>query len=56
MCGIIGIFNQPEAATLAYLGLYALQHRGQETGGIVTSHEGQLHTFNGMGYVADIFW
>src|SRR3989338_58871 len=55
MCGIIGIFNQPEAATLAYLGLYALQHRGQETGGIVTSHEGQLHTFNGMGYVADIF-
>lgn len=55
MCGIIGIFNQPEASTLAYLGLYALQHRGQETGGIVTSDGEKLYTFNDMGYVADIF-
>ena len=37
MCGIVGIFGHPEASTLAYLGLYALQHRGQESAGIVTA-------------------
>ena len=37
MCGIIGIHNHPEASNIAYLGLYALQHRGQESAGIVTS-------------------
>jgi amidophosphoribosyltransferase len=37
MCGIFGIYNQPEASKLAYLGLYALQHRGQESAGISCS-------------------
>ncbi len=37
MCGIVGIFGHPEASTLAYLALYALQHRGQESAGIVTA-------------------
>ena len=35
-CGIVGVFGNPEASTMAYLGLYALQHRGQESCGIVT--------------------
>ena len=40
MCGIVGIFGHPEASTLAYLSLYALQHRGQEAAGIVSfEHE-----------------
>ena len=36
-CGVFGIFGNPEAANLTYLGLYALQHRGQESAGIVTA-------------------
>lgn len=55
MCGVVGIYNNPEASKLAYLGLYALQHRGQESAGIVTSDGHKLHTFTGMGHVADIF-
>lgn len=55
MCGIIGIHNHPEAATLAYLGLYAQQHRGQESAGIVTQEHGRLHIHHAMGHVADIF-
>ncbi|MBF0492853.1 MAG: amidophosphoribosyltransferase [Deltaproteobacteria bacterium] len=55
MCGIVGIYNHPEAAKLAYLGLYALQHRGQESGGIVTSDGLRLHSHRQMGLVADIF-
>lgn len=55
MCGIIGIYNHPEASTLAYLGLYALQHRGQESAGIVTSDAGQFAVHRAMGLVADIF-
>jgi len=35
-CGVFGVFGHPEAANLAYLGLYALQHRGQESAGIVS--------------------
>ena len=54
-CGIFGIVSHPEAARIAYLGLYALQHRGQESAGIVTSDRKRLHLASGMGYVADIF-
>ncbi len=55
MCGVFGIFNHPEAANLAYLGLHALQHRGQESAGVVSSDEGTLHAVRKMGYVADVF-
>jgi amidophosphoribosyltransferase len=54
-CGVFGVFGHPEAAKLAYLGLYALQHRGQESGGIVASDAATLRAERGMGYVADIF-
>jgi amidophosphoribosyltransferase len=54
-CGIFGIFNHPEAANLTYLGLYALQHRGQESCGIVSSDGMYLHTHKSMGLVADVF-
>ena len=54
-CGVVGIFGNPEAANLAYLGLYSLQHRGQESAGIVSSREGKLHLEVGMGKVADVF-
>ena len=45
-CGIFGIFGHPEAANLTYLGLYALQHRGQESVGIATSDGGRLQSRN----------
>lgn len=56
-CGVVGIWNHPEAARLAYLGLYALQHRGQEAAGIVatTPDRGGLVGVNGPGHVADVF-
>jgi len=54
-CGVFGIFGHPEAANLTYLGLYALQHRGQESAGIVSSDGYQLHSHKAMGLVADIF-
>jgi len=54
-CGLFGIFGHPEAAHLAYLGLYALQHRGQESAGIVASDGVQLRLEKGMGLVNDIF-
>lgn len=54
-CGIFGIYNHPEAANLTYLGLYALQHRGQESCGIVASDGLALHAHKGMGLVADVF-
>ncbi len=55
MCGIVGIYNHPEASKLAYLALYALQHRGQESSGIVSSENGRLIGHRSMGHVADIF-
>jgi len=55
MCGIFGIYNHSEAANLAYLGLYALQHRGQESAGIVSSNGAQLYDYRQMGLVAEIF-
>jgi amidophosphoribosyltransferase len=54
-CGIFGVYGHPEAANLAYLGLYALQHRGQESAGIVSSNGKSLTSHRGMGLVADIF-
>jgi amidophosphoribosyltransferase len=55
MCGIVGIFGHPEASTLAYLSLYALQHRGQESAGIVTAEASELVRRAGMGNVHDVF-
>jgi amidophosphoribosyltransferase len=54
-CGIFGIVAHPEAARLVYLGIYALQHRGQESAGIASSDRKKLHLEKGMGYVADLF-
>src|SRR3989304_597013 len=54
-CGVIGIYNHPEAANLAYLGLYALQHRGQEGSGIVSYDQKTFHLEKGVGLVADVF-
>lgn len=54
-CGVFGIFGHPEAANLTYLGLYALQHRGQESCGIVASDGMRLNSHLGMGLVADVF-
>jgi len=55
MCGIFGIFNHSEASNLTYLGLYALQHRGQESTGIVSSDGKQLHHYRKMGLVSEVF-
>lgn len=54
-CGLFGIYGHKDAARLAYLGLYALQHRGQESAGIVTSDEKEVRQFKGMGLVSDVF-
>jgi amidophosphoribosyltransferase len=54
-CGVFGVYNHPEASNIAYLGLYALQHRGQESAGIVSSDSTKLHSHKGMGLVADVF-
>ena len=54
-CGVVALYGHPEAAKLAYLGLYALQHRGQESAGICTSDGEQIHSVRSMGHVADIF-
>ncbi|HSS49353.1 MAG TPA: amidophosphoribosyltransferase, partial [Thermoanaerobaculia bacterium] len=55
MCGIFGIDGCDDASNLTYLGLYALQHRGQESAGIVSWDGVQLHLERGMGHVSDIF-
>jgi amidophosphoribosyltransferase len=55
MCGIVGIYGHPEASNLAYLGLYALQHRGQESAGIVATDGQHLRHVREMGHVNDIF-
>ncbi len=54
-CGVFAIFGHPEAANLTYLGLYALQHRGQESAGIASSDGSRIHCQKAMGHVADIF-
>ncbi len=54
-CAVFGVYGHQEAANLTYLGLYALQHRGQEGSGIVSSDGERLHQRKGMGLVADIY-
>ena len=53
-CGIFGVFGHPEASTLTQLGLFALQHRGQEACGIVSSDGKDLNQFRSQGLVADV--
>ena len=56
MCGIFGISGHPEAAAMTHLGLYSLQHRGQESAGIVSTNlEGEVHGIRAMGLVSDQF-
>lgn len=54
-CGIFGIWNHEEAANVTYLGLYALQHRGQESAGIAATDGNAFHVEKAMGWVADVF-
>jgi amidophosphoribosyltransferase len=54
-CGVFGIFGHPEAANMTYLGLYALQHRGQESAGIASADRGRIQVVRAMGYVAEVF-
>src|SRR5262249_26313142 len=54
-CGVFGIFGHPEAANLTYLGLYALQHRGQESAGIAASDGQHIRLSKSMGYVNEAF-
>lgn len=54
-CGVFGIWNHPEASRIAYLGLYAIQHRGQESTGIVSLDEGRHRIHRGLGLVNDVF-
>lgn len=54
-CGVFGILGSQKAAELTYFGLYSLQHRGQESAGIVAAHNGRLHLYKGMGQVSDVF-
>lgn len=54
-CGVFAIYNHPDAAKLTYLGLFALQHRGQESAGIVSSDRDQIYRHVGLGLVADVF-
>ena len=54
-CGLFGVFGHPEAAHLAYMGLYALQHRGQESAGIAAGDGESLRLEKGMGLVNDVF-
>ena len=54
-CGVVAIYNHPDAARQAYLALYALQHRGQESAGIATADYENLWNIKGMGLVAEIF-
>src|SRR5262245_49614304 len=55
MCGIFGVTDHPEAAQLTNLGLFALQHRGQESAGIVAAGKGELQAHVGMGLVSEVF-
>ena len=55
MCGIFGIANHADAARITYAGLYALQHRGQESAGISSTDGQETYTHKDMGYVSDIF-
>jgi amidophosphoribosyltransferase len=54
-CGIFGVHGHPEAAKLCYFGLYALQHRGQESSGITVTQDDVVHNYKDMGLVSDVF-
>ena len=54
-CGVIAVYGHPEASNLAYLGLYALQHRGQESAGMASSDGREIHCIKQMGEVAEVF-
>src|SRR5215813_941469 len=54
-CGVFGIFNHEEAGRMAYLGLYALQHRGQESAGIVSTDGERVYKFRRRGLVSENF-
>ncbi|MCG8470667.1 MAG: amidophosphoribosyltransferase [Desulfobacterales bacterium] len=54
-CGVFGVHGHPEAASLTYFGLYALQHRGQESAGISVARKGRIEVHKGMGLVPEIF-
>ncbi len=54
-CGVVGVHGHPEAAKITYLGLYALQHRGQESAGICSSQGGEQFVHRAMGLVSDVF-
>ncbi|MCP4349615.1 MAG: amidophosphoribosyltransferase [Desulfobacterales bacterium] len=54
-CGVFGIQGHPDSAKIAYFGLYALQHRGQESAGIAVARDKNIVTHNGMGLVSDVF-
>jgi amidophosphoribosyltransferase len=54
-CGVVGIYGSPDAAILSYLGMYSLQHRGQESAGIVSSDGERIYKHLGMGLVSDVF-
>ena len=54
-CGVFGVFGHKEAAYLTYLGLYALQHRGEESAGIVSSDGKKMYAHRGMGHVQEVF-
>jgi amidophosphoribosyltransferase len=54
-CGIFGVYNNPQAAHLTYLGLYALQHRGQESSGIAVAGPQKISLYKGMGLVSQVF-
>ncbi len=55
MCGLFGIFGHKDAARMTYMGLYALQHRGQESAGIAVSDGDEIRSFKGMGLVPEVF-
>jgi amidophosphoribosyltransferase len=55
MCGVFGIHGHDEAANIAYLGMHALQHRGQESAGLIAADEGRLRRHASMGLVSDTF-
>ncbi|MGH7884285.1 MAG: amidophosphoribosyltransferase, partial [Thermodesulfobacteriota bacterium] len=54
-CGVFGIYDHKAAANLAYLGLYSLQHRGQESAGIVSTDGKKLYHYRKMGLVTEVF-
>jgi len=54
-CAVMGVYNHPNAANYVYLGLYSLQHRGQESSGIVTNDNGTFYKHVDLGLVADVF-